>query len=259
MSGGLKEAAEALRAAAGGLKNRNTCAVIVAAGSGSRMGSAVPKQFLELGGMPVVARTLRAYQNSDYITDIVVVRRPEDAGIYEEYAARFGLRKLRASVEGGATRQESVLRGVEAVPAKTAYVAIADAARPLVGTREIDLVCLAAYRYGAATAAYPSADTVKTADKGFIEETVDRSRVWLAATPQVFSLPVYRAAAYSCLEEGFAGTDDNSLAEHIGVRVRIVECSRRNFKITEPADLIAAEALLRNTAGDASAGSEEAT
>ena len=246
MSNILKELSESLREAGGIIKNRRTCAIIVAAGLGSRMGTGTPKQFLDLSGMPVVVHSLLAFQRSDYITDIIVVRRPEDERIYEEFKDKFSLSKLLKTVEGGSTRQKSVLKGLEAVPSGTAFVAIGDAARPLILTDTIDSVCLAAYRFGAATAAYPSADTVKTSEKGFITSTVDRSSVMLAATPQVFALNVYRAAAYSCLEEGFEGTDDNSLCEKIGIRVKIVECPRTNVKITEPSDLLFAEAVLRS-------------
>ncbi len=248
MSNPFKDVSEAIRAAAGSLKNRRTCAIIVAAGSGTRMGTDKPKQFLELSGMPVVVHALRAYQSSDYITDIVVVRRAEDASVYDDLKEKFGITKLLCAVTGGNSRQQSVLNGIEAVPSGTAYVAIADAARPLTSAKTIDEVCLAAYRYGAATAAYPSADTVKTSEKGFISSTVERSSVMLAATPQVFALNVYRAAAYSCLEEGFAGTDDNSLCEHIGISVKLVECPRTNIKITEPSDLLIAEALISSRA-----------
>ena len=244
MTEALKNAADALREAVGSFRNRSTAAIVVAAGNGTRMGGQTPKQFLNLCGMPVVVHALKAFEESVYITETVVVCRAGDEPLYEEFREEFGLRKISAIVPGGKTRQESVLCGVEAVSKKTAFVAIADGARPLVTPEMISRVCLEAYRYGAATAAVPATDTVKIAEKGFIGETVDRSKVWLAQTPQVFGLAAYRAAAYSSLEEGFESTDDNSLCEHIGIKVRAVDCGKENIKITEQVDMAIAEAVI---------------
>ncbi len=246
MSATPKKIADAIRAASGHLKNRNTTAIIVAAGSSTRMGGAVPKQFLVLSGMPVVVHAMRAYEESEYIDNIIVVAREEDAksGCYEKFAEKFAITKFIGVVVGGKTRQESVLRGVEAVPSSTRYVAIADGARPLTLPGTINSVCLAAYRFGAATAAMKIVDTLKAEKKMFISTTVDRDSTWGAATPQVFSLAIYRAAAYYALDNSFVGTDDNSLVENIDRNVRIVECPRDNIKITEPMDLAVAEALL---------------
>lgn len=246
MSEILKNVSESLRAVVGSLKDRSTAAVIVAAGSSTRMGGDVPKQFLDVGGLPVVVRALRAYEESDYVDRIVVVVRPGDRERYEEFRDKYRLTKMTDIVEGRPTRQGSVLAGVEALGESVAYVAIADGARPLTTPEMIDSVCLAAYRYGAATAAFPACDTIKSADEhGFIEETVDRSKVWHATTPQIFALNVYRAAAYSALDEGFEATDDNSLVERIGHRVKLVDCGKNNIKITSPEDIPVAEALLR--------------
>lgn len=237
--------ADILRTVGGKLKNRRTAAVIVAGGSSSRMGGGTPKQFMLLGGMPVVAMTLRAYEQADCISDIILVIRPGDEEIYEEYREKFGFTKIRAMVHGGATRQESVMNGICAADNDTAFFAIADAARPLTTPDMIRSVCLAAYHYGAASAAVPAVDTVKTADaKGFIAETVERSTAWQAQTPQVFGANLYRAAAYTARDEGFSATDDNSLVERIGYRVKLVDCGRENIKITNACDLAIAEAIL---------------
>lgn len=174
-----------------------------------------------------------------------MVCRPGDRERYLEYKEKFGLSKLRDIVVGGSTRQESVLRGVEAVGEDAKYVAIADGVRPLTTPAMIDKVCLAAYRYGAASAAYPAADTIKTADQhGFVTATIERSTVWHATTPQIFSLAIYRAAAYYAVDTKFEGTDDNSLVENIDRPVKLVDCGRENIKLTEPGDLAAAEALI---------------
>ncbi len=236
---------DVLRAVGGKPKKRHVTAVIVAAGSGTRFGSDVPKQFAPINGVPTVVHTLTAYQNADYITDIVVVGRDGDAAIYDEYKKAYGITKLRETVVGGATRRESALKGLEAIDRGTAYVAIADAARPLVRPEEINEVCLAAMRHRAASAAYPVADSLKRVDShGFICEGVDREGMFCAATPQVFEVNLYRAAAYYAADSGFDATDDNSLVENIGRKVKIVPCSPENIKITYRSDVLFAEAVI---------------
>ena len=247
MGGSNKDLAEALRAFAGKLKSRTTAAIIVAGGSSTRMGGNTPKQFLDLCGMPVAVHTMRAYEESEYIDQIYIVAREEDVknGIYDNYAEKFSITKYRTTVSGGKTRQESVLKGIEALTDDVKFVAIADAARPLTTPELINSVCLSAYRYGAATAGCPAVDTIKTADNHkFITSTVERSTAWQISTPQAFSLPLYRAAAYSALDIGFEGTDDNSLVERIDRRIKIIDCGRYNIKITEKLDLILAETIL---------------
>ena len=241
-----KNLADILRASAGKLKSRTTAAIIVAGGSSTRMGGE-PKQFLDLCGMPVVVHTMRAYEESEYIDQIYVVARDEDikSGIYDNYAEKFDVKKYRKCVAGGKTRQESVLKGIEALSDDVRFVAIADAARPLTTAELINSVCLAAYRYGAASAGCPAVDTIKTVDNHkFITGTVERSTAWQAATPQAFSLPLYRAAAYSALDIGFECTDDNSLVERLERHIKFVDCGRYNIKITEKLDLLLAETIL---------------
>ena len=247
MGGSNKDLAEALRAFAGKLKSRTTAAIIVAGGSSTRMGGNTPKQFLDLCGMPVAVHTMRAYEKSEYIDQIYIVAREEDVknGVYDNYAEKFSITKYRTTVSGGKTRQESVLKGIEALTDDVKFVAIADAARPLTTPELINSVCLSAYRYGAATAGCPAVDTIKTADNHkFITSTVERSTAWQISTPQAFSLPLYRAAAYSALDIGFEGTDDNSLVERLERRIKIIDCGRYNIKITEKLDLLLAETIL---------------
>jgi len=252
MGGSPNEFADILRSAAGKMKSRTTAAIIVAGGSGTRMGSDTPKQFLDLCGMPVVVHTMRAYEESEYVDQIYVVARDEDVkdGVYDNYAEKFSITKFRKCVSGGKTRQESVLKGIEALSDDVKFVAIADAARPLTTPETINSVCLAAYRYSAASAGCPAVDTIKTVDNHkFITGTVDRMSSWQAATPQAFSLPLYRAAAYSALDIGFECTDDNSLVERLERRIKFVDCGRYNIKITEPIDLLVAETILSSREG----------
>ena len=221
-------------------------AVIVAAGSSVRMNSQIPKQFLDLDGMDVVARTIEAYQNAELIREIIVVGREGDRERYEDYKKRYGFTKLRHFTVGGATRQESVLCGVELVDDKCKYVAIADGARPLTTPDMIDKVCRAAFTYDAACAATRSNDTIKVSNQsGFITSTADRDTCWFAQTPQVFSLALYRAAAYYAKEKGFSATDDCSLVENIKRTVKLVDTGSENIKITRPADLTLASLILQ--------------
>lgn len=247
MGGSPKALADILRASAGKLKSRTTAAIIVAGGRGARMGGGTPKQFLDLCGMPVVVHSMRAYEESEYINEIYIVARDEDikSGIYDEYAKKFSIAKYKKTVCGGSTRQASVLKGIEALSDEIRFVAIADAARPLTTPSLINSVCLAAYRYSAASAGTPATDTIKKADgHGFITETVQRDLAWQAATPQIFSLPLYRAAIYSALDIGYEATDDNSLVERLERPIKMIDCGRYNIKITEPSDMTVARALL---------------
>ena len=221
-------------------------AIIVAAGSSTRMGAETPKQFMDLDGMDVVARAISAYQNSEYIKEIIVVAREGDKPRYEDYKRIYSFTKLKRVVVGGATRQESVLCGVEKVNDKCQYVAIADGARPLTTTEMVDKVCRMAFDFDAACAVTRTYDTIKIADKaGFITGTQDREICCFAQTPQIFSLPLYRAAAYYAKETNFAATDDCSLVENIKRRIKLVDVGRDNIKITRPEDIETATMIIR--------------
>ena len=225
-----------------------TSAIIAAAGRGTRMQDpdGNTKQMMELCGMPVIVRTLTAFENCPIISEIIVVALEDELPIYKRYKTEYNLTKLTAVVPGGDTRQDSVLRGFEAISDKAEFVAIHDGARCLITPEQIEKVVMEAFRKGAATAAAHVSDTVKRADfKSFIAETIDRSELWLAQTPQVFKTEVYRAAAYVAKEENFAATDDNMLAEHVGFQVKLVDTGTENIKITTPADLAIAEVILR--------------
>ena len=241
-----KKIASILRAVAGKPDPKNfTTAVICAAGSSTRMGGDTTKQFIELDGMPVVARTLQAYQAASTIHEIIVVAREDELPLYADFVETYGLTKLTKLVSGGETRQDSARNGSDEVDERCKFVAIADAARCLITPAEIEKVCHAAYRWGAASAGVQATDSVKIVDtSAFIESSSDRNYVWLAQTPQIFALNLYRAAAYVCRDEGFKATDDNQMAEHIRVPVKMVATSRENIKITDPSDLIFASAIL---------------
>ncbi len=223
-----------------------TSAVIAAAGSGTRMDAASTKQLMTLAGMPVIVRTMKAFEDCPLIDEIVVAAREDEKKLYHTFAEEYHLTKLKRVVSGGATRQESVLNAFEAVSDTADFIAIHDGARCLVTPEIIETVVNEAYRKGAASAACRVSDTVKRTDPNrYVAETLNRDELWLAQTPQAFDRNLYRVAAYVAKEEGFAATDDNSLAEHVGFPVRLIDCGTENMKITTPTDLIIAEALIR--------------
>ncbi len=218
------------------------CAVILAAGNGTRFESDIKKQYITVGGVPAVVRCMQTFEACPLIDEIVLV------GDMEELRALlsgYTFEKLASVVGGGETRQESALRGFDAISEKAKYVAIHDAARCLVTNEIIEDTVRAAYQHRAAAAAEKTVDTVKRADRdGFISDTLDREYIWLVKTPQVFHCDVYRVAAYMAKKEKVAATDDSMLCERLGFSVKLVDCGSDNIKLTHPQDLLRAEAIL---------------
>lgn len=241
----IKKAVGVLRAISGTPHPKNyTTAIIAAAGMSERFGGDVTKQMTEIHGLPVLIHTLKAYEQTDCIHEIIIVAKINEISAWETLCREHDISKVSKIVKGGFTRQESVLCGLDAVDKRSKYIAIADGARCLTTPDQIRSVCRAAYKYKAATAAHRSTDTVKIADKkGFIDTTADRNTVWLAQTPQVFKTKLYRASAYTALKKGFEATDDNSLVENVGHPVRLVECGAQNIKITTREDIAVAEGI----------------
>ena len=224
-------------------------AVIVAAGSSTRMG--VPKQFIPIGGVPAIARTLMAFESASLIDEIVIVTRSEDIIPIYDICKSYEITRATHILPGGSTRQQSVFGGVQAVGEGIGYIAVHDGARPLVTPEVIDRVVDAAMRTGAATAAVRVKDTVKLADEqGFISETPERSRLWNVQTPQVFDRQLYTAAMEQARAQGRDYTDDCQLLEHTGHPVLLCEGDYQNLKLTTPEDVAFAECLLRGRAGD---------
>ena len=214
------------------------------------MGTADSKQFIPLLGTPAIAYTLRAFQACPLIDEIVVVCRAQDTERIRAVADGNRIGKLRAVVEGGDTRSQSVQNGLRAADEKTAYVAIHDGARPLVTVEEITAVCEAAFETGAAAPGTPVTDTIKVVDgNNVIESTPDRATLRAVQTPQVFERELY-AFALTDFGSGLDKvTDDCALIEQMGGEVQIVEGSYENIKLTTPIDVVIAESILqkRNT------------
>ena len=234
----LKDAANRARKV---LPTQYCGAVIVAAGSASRMGG-IDKVMAPLGGEPMILRTVRAFEDCEAVKEIVIVTREDLMGPIAELCS--GFTKVRSVVQGGSSRQESVKLGLLAFSKEVRLAAVHDGARPLVSGELIDKVIRAAHSYGAAAPAIPVKDTIKVFEGGFIAATPDRSTLRAVQTPQVIDRDLLLGALEKAEQEGTALTDDCSAVEHIGMRVRLVEGEERNLKVTTPLDLKIAELLL---------------
>lgn len=227
-------------------------AVIVAAGKGSRMRSSVSKQFLPLAGKPILAHTLERFERLPQVASVVLVTGQDDLERCRRIVHDCGLGKVAAIVAGGAERQDSVRRGLAALPEELAYVLVHDAVRPFAAEPEIAACLDAACETGAAVLAVPVKDTIKTADAGRrVTGTPERRTLWAVQTPQAFRRSLLEAAHEAAERQAFTGTDDASLVERLGLPVQLVEGSYDNIKITTPEDLEWAESYLarRETAG----------
>ena len=223
------------------LKLKYCGAVIVAAGNASRMGG-IDKVMAPLNGEPMIVKTVRQFQECDAIREIVVVTRADLIMPIMELCHHFS--KVRAVVVGGASRDESVMMGLNTLSEKVELVAVQDGARPLVTWQLIDRVVRAANSYGAAIPVIPVKDTVKVVHSGLVDSTPDRSTLRAVQTPQVFDLDLLRAALHHAKQTGAQITDDCSAVELMGMKVRVVEGDERNLKITTPLDLKLAHLLL---------------
>lgn len=226
-------------------------AIIAAAGSGSRIGGKRAKQFLELAGIPIIIRTLRPFEACADIHEIIIVLPPAHAAGFLELAAGQGMRKLSRVVPGGSTRAESVQRGLESVRSSTTeVVAVHDGVRPFVSADEISRTIEAAREHGAAVLVAPVTDTIKRAQNNVVVETLDRTNLRRALTPQCFRYELLKRAFKEIDVSDPELTDECVLVERLGVAVQMVEGSSRNIKITTTTDLLIGEALLRSQQKD---------
>jgi 2-C-methyl-D-erythritol 4-phosphate cytidylyltransferase len=220
----------------------STSAIIVAAGTSQRMG--FDKLAAPLAGLPVLRRTLEAFLTSECIAEIIVVCPLERWQLLQD-PAPGGFSKPVRRVDGGATRQESVALGLAAVAPATAWVAVHDGARPLIGPDDIARCVAAAKTFRAVSLAHRVTETVKRADADdFCSEAVARDHLWLMETPQVFDASLLRQAYAMVRAQRLEVTDEVSALQAMGVRVKFIAASRPNPKITSPADLVLATAIL---------------
>ncbi len=243
------------------MEKKRCTAIVLAAGSGSRMHSDVPKQFMELGGKPLIWYALDAVQRSAVVNDCILVTGEEDIPyVRREIVGKYGFTKVDRVIAGGSERYESVARAMEViwngemrVPNFDGYVLIHDGARPFLTQKILEDTYAAAYAYGACVAAVPVKDTIKIADQdGYAVQTPNRSSVWTVQTPQVFETKLICQAYQKLLgqlpqllEQGIQITDDAMVVETMLKRhVKLVPASYENIKVTTPEDMRIAQAFL---------------
>lgn len=223
-------------------------ALVAAAGSSTRMGE--NKMFVEVRGIPVLARTLQVLQCSESIREIVIATREDTLPQVAKLCNTYGIFKPVKVIVGGESRVESVLRAAREANPQTKLFAVQDGARPFVTPEIVNTTVKAAAKCAAAAPAIAVKDTVKVAEERIVKETPDRSRLFAVQTPQVFDADLLKAALQSALvERDAAVTDDCSAVERLGKEVYLTEGSEENIKITTPFDLIVAEAIVDKRSG----------
>src|SRR5512139_1462618 len=222
-------------------------AVIVSAGKGLRFMEGKKKQFTLLEGKPILAHTLDKFEACSLIRSVRLVVGQEDMDYcLKEIVEKYQFQKVSKIVPGGKWRQESVKKGIDALPKDTDIVAIHDGVRPLVTQAMIEDSIHSAVRYGAVVLAIPVKETIKMSNPdGTVLKTLDRESLWQIQTPRTFQISLIREAHHRAAEDGFVGTDDASLVERLGVKVHILPGSHTNVKITTPEDLVMASLFLK--------------
>jgi 2-C-methyl-D-erythritol 4-phosphate cytidylyltransferase/2-C-methyl-D-erythritol 2,4-cyclodiphosphate synthase len=224
--------------------SRGVGAIVPAAGRGERLGGQLPKSLAPLNGRPLVQYALQTLASVDEVHAIVVVAPEDHLDTVRNLVAGARIGKIADIVPGGADRQASVARGLAVLPASAQLVLVHDGARPCASAALVRAVAVAAAEDGAATAAVPVEETVKAGRDGWVVRTLDRSELYRIQTPQGFHRPLLERAHLEAVRSGFHGTDDAALVERLGHPVRLVPGETSNLKVTVPADLEVAEALL---------------
>ena len=218
-------------------------AIIPAAGRGKRIGASVPKQFLEIQGKPLLHHTLTVFASCKLIDYVVLVMPQADVDeMGEDWLNKYDI--VREVVVGGEQRQDSVYNGFNSLEEGTDIVVVHDGVRPFTTPQMITATVEAAQQHGAAITAIPVSDTVKQAADGFVKQTVSRDGLWRVQTPQAFQCRLLQQAFKKAKKDSYYGTDEGSLIEYLGERVRIVPGSELNIKITRKEDLALGESLL---------------
>lgn len=219
--------------------------VIPAAGQGKRMGAGYNKQFLALLGLPILAHTIRLFEESGFVSEIVIAGAAEDISVIEELVKEQKFRKVEAICKGGASRQDSVRAGVRALSPAIQRIAVHDGARPLLTLEAFHKFLEETKEYPAAIMGIPVKDTIKQINEtGTILATLPRDYLCAVQTPQIFDRRILEEVHNRAVSSGYYGTDDASLLEWIGYPVQIVKGMQENLKITTPEDLWLAERIL---------------
>jgi len=226
-------------------KNCFISAIIVAGGSGKRFNSSTPKQFLKLNGKPILAYSIEKFEKSKLIDEIILAVPGQFIGFCQKnLVAKYRFRKISQIISGGKTRQASVYSGLQKVNKKCNLVLVHDGVRPLIDLKQIERVIKLAQKSKAAILAVPVKETVKLVDNNTIVKTEERKKFYLAQTPQAFEKALLQKAFEKAKKDNFVGTDCSSLVERLGVKVRVLEGSEKNIKITTAEDFKLAEMLM---------------
>ena len=225
-----------------------TVAIIVAAGKSIRLKDRLPKQFLEIANKPILAHTVEKFERCDLVDGILMVV-PEDYLGYcsTEVVDRFDFRKINKIISGGEERHDSVYNGLLAIPNNTSIVLVHDGVRPFISVSKIEESINLCKEYKAVILALPVKETIKRVEDDYVVTTLNRENIWTVQTPQAFDYKLLLDAYQKAKEYGFVGTDDSSLVERIGVKIRVLEGEENNIKITTKEDLILAEQILRGS------------
>lgn len=219
--------------------------VIPAAGQGKRMETGYNKQFLLLMGQPILAHTVRPFEESSYVSEIVIVGAESDLLVIKELVYHHKFYKVVAITQGGTQRQDSVRAGVQALSTIIQRVVVHDGARPLLTLQEFNRFMEETEKFSAAIMGIPLKDTVKRVDSsGKVVETLPREELRAIQTPQIFNRGILEEAHHQAAAMGYYGTDDAALLEWMGYPVQIVKGSQENIKVTTPDDLWLAERIL---------------
>lgn len=228
-----------------GFSDFHVTAIVPAGGKGTRFGSSIPKQFIEIHHRPILFYGLRQLERSPDVSEIIIPVHGEWQNQVSDWIKEWKFQKVTHIVPGGRERQDSVAKALEVLSPHAQWILIHDAVRPLISLEKIHEVIEAGRKHGAAILAIPSRDTIKRCKEGWVEETVNREEFWQVQTPQVFRRDLLVSAYKKAVEEGFYATDDAMLVERLDYPVRVVLGEEQNIKITTRYDMQWAELLLQ--------------
>ena len=226
----------------------NVRAIIAAGGRGERVGGSLPKQFIEIKKKPLLVYTVENFEKCERIDEIVLVVPEEYVGLSSyQIVDVFNFRKIRKIISGGKERRDSVYKALLSLPGNTDIVTIHDGVRPFISIEKIIKSIEMCKEDKAVILALPINETVKRVEDRFVITTLDREKLWVAQTPQTFEYKLILEAYKKAMEDGFIGTDDSSLVERLGFKVKILEGNYENIKITTPEDLALAERMIERS------------
>ncbi|MBU1099876.1 MAG: 2-C-methyl-D-erythritol 4-phosphate cytidylyltransferase [Bacteroidetes bacterium] len=223
-----------------------TIAIIPSGGKGVRVGGDIPKQYIKLQGKEIIAHTIQVFQSCDLIDEIIIAAQPEYFGLLEKIKSTYNFSKIRGMVEGGDSRQDSVYNALKSIsPEQDLFITVHDAARPLIAPEIISEGIKQAVECGSSVTAIPAKDTILYGTE-WVDGYIDRNSVFYVQTPQTSKYDILIKSFEKANESGFQGTDESMLVRNAGFKVKVVEGSTLNFKITTKDDLIIADNILSN-------------